>query len=159
MRRSQQLKFILGVAFLALLFYAGVQLFSENDETRVRRSINLATLALEKQDTAGYSRYISESYLDDYGNNKGALLDVIAAVFKEYKPYKADVKKLIIRVEGSSAEADIGFKCYFKRVGDKQLYYDTGKIKATFHKVGRLWKVIKLEYQGVQDVLFLPAVA
>jgi len=159
MESRKQLRLILSVIILALLFYVAVQVFSENDEARIRRVVNLCILAVEKEDTPGYSRFISQSYQDSYGNTKAGLLVILADNFKEYKPFKVDVKQLSIKTEESKGQAGIAFKCYFKRMGDKQIYYDAGKAKIYFQKEEKSWKVTNIEYKGSSEMLFLPTVA
>ncbi|MDD5019432.1 MAG: hypothetical protein PHH75_04880 [Candidatus Omnitrophica bacterium] len=153
--------FILGIAVLAVLFYVAVSIFTENDEARVRRAVYTGVAGLEHNDPRLYGRIISSSYMDDDGNDKAAVLKKAGDLFKEYKPFRVEIKAMKIEVEGLEATSTIGYRCLFKRdEPDKKIYYDAGKVTAFWRKESAGdWKIVKIEYMGSHEILFLPVVA
>lgn len=160
MESKKQFAIILGAVFCAIVLYAMIRIFSEDDESRVRKTIYAGVLAVERQDILKCGLLLSDDYQDSYGHNKAMVLKFVSEIFKEYKSFKIHIKQLKIEIKESSAEADIAFKCYFKKWGDeKRMYYDTGKLKVHFDKEGRRWKVKKIEYTGANELLFIQSVA
>jgi hypothetical protein len=152
-------RFIFGIVLSAVVIYTLVSVLRENDETKIRRAIYAGIVGIEKNDAARYGRVLSSSYRDDDGRDKAAVLKITADAFREYKPFKVEIKALRIDAEGLGATSQIGFRCLFKREGDTRLYYDAGKIVASWRKEEADWKIVKIEYIGSHEILFLPAVA
>jgi hypothetical protein len=153
-------RFIFGVAFLAVISYALVSFLQENDEAKIRRAVYAAVLGVERNEPARYGRVLSASYRDAYGHDKASVLKIVADAFKDYKPFKVEVKALKIEVQGPEATAQIAYRCLFKKnAGGDQVYYDAGKLIVSWRKETSGWKIVKIEYTGSQEMLFLPVVA
>jgi|GEM_PF-874723 hypothetical protein len=153
-------RFIFGVAFLGVVSYALVSFLQENDEAKIRRAVYAAVLGVERNESARYGRVLSASYRDEYGNDKASILKIVAEAFKDYKPFKVEIKALKTEVQDSAATTQIAYRCLFKKnaAGD-QIYYDAGKLVASWRKETSGWKIVKIEYTGSQEMLFLPVVA
>ncbi|MDD5137874.1 MAG: hypothetical protein PHF12_05350 [Candidatus Omnitrophica bacterium] len=153
-------RFIFGVALLAVASYALVTFLQENDEARIRRAVYAAVLGVERNEPARYGRVLSPLYKDEYGNDKAAVLKIVADAFRDYKPFKVEIKALKIETEGAGATTQIAYRCLFKKSdGGEQIYYDAGKVIASWRRETSGWKIIKIEYTGSQEMLFLPVVA
>ncbi|QAT16508.1 hypothetical protein BU251_01575 [Candidatus Velamenicoccus archaeovorus] len=153
-------RFIFGVAFLAVIGYALVSFLQENDEAKIRRTVYAAVLGVERNEPARYGRVLSASYKDEYGNDKASVLKIAADAFKDYKPFKVEIKALKTEVQGPEATTQIAYRCLFKKSGGSgQIYYDAGKLIASWRKETSGWKIVKIEYTGSQEMLFLPVVA
>lgn len=159
MESKKQLFLIFGVAFCAFLVFVSIRIFSENDESRIRKTVYAGILAVEKKDIPRCAHLVSETYKDDYGNDKEHLLKIARDIFKAYEEFRIMIKRLKIEVKGSEGSANIGFTCYFKKPGDKNIYYDSGELKVYFHQENEAWKVSQLEYKGSNELLFLQSVA
>ncbi len=158
-KHGRQIVLILIVCALAVIVYLVVRGLSQDEESRIRKVVYNAVVCVEKEDIGRCSRLISERYEDKAGNTRFIFLKILSQVFDEYESFKIDIKKLDVTVEGSSASADIGFVCYFKQAGKKQLYYDKGKLDVKFEKEGGAWKVTRAEYSGSGEILYLQGVA
>jgi len=156
---KKQLAFIFIVILGALLLYTGARALSENDQTRIRKVIYEAALAVETQNTARYGWFISEAYHDSYGYDKAKLLKYVLKLFGDYKPFKIDFKQFKIEAEKGRATAEIGLKAYFKKAGDKETYYDAGEFKIHFLLENKNWKVTQMEFRDAQELFFYPNVA
>jgi len=153
-------RFIFGVALLAVIGYALVSFLQENDEARVRRAVYAAVLGVERNDPARYGRVLSASYEDEYGNDKASVLKIAADAFRDYRPFKVEIKALKIEIESGEATTQVAYRCLFKKSdGGDQIYYDAGKVIASWRKEASGWKIVKIEYTGSQEMLFLPVVA
>jgi len=153
-------RFIFGVVLLAVVSYALVTFLQENDETRIRRAVYAAVLGVERNEPARYGRVLSPLYKDEYGNDKAAVLKTVADAFKDYKPFKVEIKALKIETEGEGATTQIAYRCLFRKSGGaEQIYYDAGKLIACWRKETSGWKIVKIEYTGSQEMLLLPVVA
>lgn len=159
MESKKQLSVILCVALGAILAYALIRSFSENDESRVRRVVYAGLVAFEKADIEKCAPLISGAYEDSFGNNKISVLKFFAKIFKDFKDFKVVVKKLKVKARGAEAGGEAWFTCYFKKIGDEKLYYDSGKIVFGFEKERKSWVVKKIEYIGSNELLFLQSVA
>jgi hypothetical protein len=159
MDSRKQLMVIFGVAIGALVTYAALRAFLENDEARIRRIIYAAALAVERQDTARYGSFVSEGYQDAYGHDKAKLLREAVWLFQEYRPVKIDFKRVRIHVENKEATTEIDLKIYFRRGNDTHTYYDAGEFKVLFHRENKQWKVREIEFQDVRELFFIPNVA
>ncbi len=160
MESRKQLGIILGVVFFAIALYVMVRVLGEDDESRVRKVVYAGVLAIERHDLLMCGRLISDAYEDSYGYNKAAILQFISSIFKGQEFIKVEIKQLKIEVKEAGAEADIGFKSYFKKRGvDEKIYYDTGKLKVYFQKEDRRWKVREIKYTGSHELLFIQGVA
>jgi hypothetical protein len=159
MGSKRQLFVILCVVLGAIFAYALIRAFGENDESRVRRAVYAGIVAFEKTDIVKCSPLISDAYEDTFGNNKTAVLRFLSEIFKDFKDFKVVVKKLKVRVKGAEAGGDVWFICYFKKISDEKLYYDSGKIEFGFVKEHKSWRVKIIEYSGSNELLFLQSVA
>ena len=159
MDQKKQLLIIFAVGLGALVMYVMIRGFSENDETRIRKIIYAAGFAVETQDSARYSSFVSEAYHDKLGRDKATLLREVMALFKDYKPFKVDFKQFRIHVEKDDATTEIGLKAYFRKDSDSHLYYDAGEFKVYFHREAKLWKVREVEFQDIKELFFIPNVA
>lgn len=147
------------VALCAASSYITLRFLQENDESRVRRVVNMAASAIEKEDVLVLASLVSEDYTDKDGNNKADVLAVVGAFLREFSDVKIEIKQLIIEFREGSAECEIAFRCFVKKKGDPQLYGDSGKLKVVFRKADSRWKVLGLEYRGVDELLFLQSAA
>jgi len=152
-------RFIFSVALSAVLIFALVNAFSVNDEKRIKRALYAAILGIEKNDASRYSRVLSLRYKDDSGLGKAEVLALAEKAFRDFKPFKMELKRLIIKPQGDSAESEIAFRCLFRKEGDEKIYYDAGKVMASWRREEGGWKIVKMQYTGSTDMLFLPAVA
>lgn len=159
MESKKQLFVILCVALGAIFTYALIRAFSEDDESRVRRAAYAGIVAFEKTDIRKCAPLISDTYEDTFGNNKAEVLRFLFEIFKDFKDFRIVVKKLKVKVKGTEAGGDVWFTCYFKKIGDEKLYYDSGKIEFDFVKELKDWRVKKIEYSGSNELLFLQSVA
>lgn len=159
MESKKQFLVILCVALVAIFAYALIRTFSENDESRVRRAVYTGIVAFEKTDARKCAQLISDAYEDTFGNNKAEFLRFLSEIFKDFKDFRIVVKKLKVKVKGTEAGGDVWFTCYFKKIGDEKLYYDSGKIEFDFVKELKDWRVKKIEYSGSNELLFLQSVA
>lgn len=159
MRAANQKVFVFGVALIAVIFYFVVRVASENEESRLRKTVYTAAVAVESRDTQRCSKFISDNYKDRYGNNKQTLLDQLSVIFKDYKSIKVDIKKINIEIDASKADVGIGFKSYFNPINEDKIYYDAAKLNVKFIKEDRHWKAIDIEYIGSNEILYLQAVA
>lgn len=150
---------VLAVIFGALALYAAVRILSENDEGRVRKVIRTATLGVENEDIARCSSFFSDSYFDAEGHDKAAALKILSDIFRSFRDLKVEIKQLKIKAREGGADAEIGFKCYMKKMGSEQIYYDAGKLRIIFKKEDDRWKARSVEYTGSDQMLFLNAVA
>jgi hypothetical protein len=148
------------VAVFAFVVYGLVSVVSGNDVTSVRRTINAAILGVELNDPARYGAILAEDYTDNQGFTRATLLSRLAGFFKDWHPYKVDVKRLKISVKDQNeATANIGFKAYFHKKGDEVAYYEAGKAVLSLRKTGAGWRVYRVEYTGTDDLLFIQSVA
>ncbi len=159
MGSKKQLLVILCVALGAIFTYALIRAFSENDESRVRRAVYAGIAAFEKTDIRKCAPLISDAYEDTFGNNKAEVLRFLSEILKDFKDFRIVVKKLKVKAGGTEAGGDVWFTCYFRKIGDEKLYYDSGKIEFDFVKELKDWKVKKIEYSGSSELLFLQSVA
>lgn len=159
MSPKRQLSVILCVALGAIFAYALIRVFSENDEARVRRAVYAGIVVFEKTDIAKCAPLISDAYEDTFNNDKAAVLRFLSEIFKDFKDFRVVVKKLKVKVKGAEAEGQVWFICYFGKIGDEKLYYDSGKIEFGFAKELKDWRVKKIEYSGSGELLFLQSVA
>jgi len=160
MRTVHPLVFIFLVALSAFLFYVGVLALRDNDEARIRRSINAAILGVETHRASMYEDLLSDDYSDEEGLTKSALLARYADFTKDYRPFRVDVKKMLIEVDKDGAAATMVFTCYFHSTQDQKVYYEAGKAVLNLKKTApKTWKVHKLQYISSDDLMFLPAVA
>ncbi len=162
MDRKRQLLFILGVAVAAVGIYTAVRFFSQTEESRIQRAIYAAVAGVEQDDPQRYGRILSLSFRDDVGRNKLVLLRIVEEIFREFRPLRVEIKQLTITLgeeEKDTAEAVIGFKCYFKHAGDGKLYYEAGRFEADFQKEGRAWRIRSLRYIDADEIMFIQAVA
>ena len=143
---------ILAIIFCAVALYLTIRISTEGDEARIRRTIYAGVLAAEKGDALRCISFVSNSYADSYGNDKASLLKVIMRVFRDFKNFKIDIKKIKIEIKEAGAKAEISFKCYFKKPGQDQIYYDTGRLKVSFQKEEGRWRVSSTEYQGAKEL-------
>jgi hypothetical protein len=156
-RRQRLLVFIF--VLVAVTLYWSVRSFLENEESRVRKAVYAGALAVEREDLRRCAALISDSYADPSGNDKPMLLRAASSIFREYRKFRVEIKSLDIRLDDGQAQADIGVQCYFKKPDDERVYYDTGKLSVDFRKEGNRWCVASLAYEGMDELLFLPAVA
>lgn len=152
-------RFIFAVIASAILVFWLVNHFSENDQTRIRRVLYAAIYGIEKADAARYSRILSDHYQDDQGNTKRDLLSLAARTFRDFKPFKVEIKRLEIKPDGQKAESEIAYRCLLRKSGEDKIYYDAAKIEAFWEKETSGWKIVRIEYTNSQDMLFLPSVA
>lgn len=150
---------IFSVALLALIVYFAVRISSEDEESRLRKTIYTAAVAVESRDVGRCSRFVAPEYADNYGNNKFMLLSLISGIFKDYEDIKVDIRKINIEIDGVKADAGIGFKCYFKPFNEDKIYYDAAKLNIKFKKENKLWKAVEIEYIGSNEILYIQAVA
>lgn len=143
----------------AVMIYWVVRIMTGDETSRIRRIVYSIVVAVEKSDVSGCASFIAPDYEDRYGNDKKKILEVISNVFEDFRNFQPDIKKLDIEIKGSKARADIGFMVCFKVKDEKQLYYDSGKIAASFKKEDGLWKIVRIEYAGSNELLFINAVA
>ena len=158
-REGKQGLFILSVVVVAIIVYAGLRVLGENEESRIRKVINTAVLAVEKNDTLRCASLVSGAYEDKYGNSKLTLLRIVQEIFNEYKDFKVVIKQMNIEIKDNASSADVAFTSYFKQAGESQIYYDSGKIKVGLIKEDGRWRIHNLEYLGSQEMLFLQSVA
>jgi len=159
MGTKRQLSVILCVVLGAIFAYALIRVSLENDESRVRRAVYAGIVALENTDIVKCAPLISDAYEDTFGNNKAEVLRFISEIFKDFKDFRVVVKKLKVKVKGTEAGGDVWFTCYFKKISDEKLYYDSGKIEFGFANEHKSWRVKKIEYSGSNELLFLQSVA
>ena len=159
MDQKKQLLIIFAVGLGALVMYVMIRGFSENDETRIRKIIYAAGFAVETQNFTRYSSFVSEAYHDELGRDKAKLLQEVAALFKDYKPFKVDFKQFRIHVQKDDATTEIGLKVFFRKDNDSHLYYDAGEFKVHFYREAKLWKVREVEFQDIKELFFIPNVA
>lgn len=151
--------FIFLIVLLSFFVYFIVNFFKTDEKTMVKRALYAAVLGIEKNDPARYGRVLSQDYMDDSGLRKDDILRYAAGAFRDYKPFKVELKRLEITAKEGETKSDIAFKCLFKKEDDDRIYYDAGKITAWWRKEKSGWKIFKMEYTSAQDMLFLPAVA
>jgi len=156
MESKKQRLLLLAVFFCAVVLYLAIRFFTENDEARVRRTIYATVLAVEKEDLLKCMSFVSSAYTDSTGHDKTTLARMTAQIFKEFRDFKVDIKKIKIEVQESAADSEISFRLYFKTLDRDQIYYDTGRLKLYFRKEedGR-WRVHSLEYQGAKELEML----
>jgi len=161
MESKKQGLIILAILFCAVALYLAIRVSTEGDEGRIRRVIYAGVLAVEKGDALRCISFVSTSYADPYGNDKASLFKVIMQVFRDFKSFKIDIKKIRIETEEAGGQAEISFKCYFKKPGQDQFYYDTGRLKVSLRKEEGRWRVNSMEYQGAKELesLFSQGVA
>ena len=159
MSQKRQLVVILGVTLGAILAYTLIRVFSENDESRVRRAVYAGIVLIEKKDIQKCAPLISDGYEDTFGNDKASVLRFLSGIFKDFKDFKVIVKKLKVKANGAEAAGKVWFICYFRQIGDEKLYYDPGKIEFEFVKELKDWRVKKIGYSGSNELLFLQSVA
>jgi len=160
MSMRHPLAYIASVVIFSFAVYGAVAVFSGSEETKVRRTINAAILGVELNDPARYGAILAEDYADDQGLTKATLLTELADVFKDYKPFKVNIKRLKIKVSGQDeATANIGFKVYLRKVSDQVVYYEAGKIILFMKKTSAGWRVYRSEYTSSDDLLFIQNVA
>lgn len=152
-------RFIFCIVTGALVVFLLVNHFSQNDQTRIRRAVYAAVYGIEKADAARYGDILSSRYQDDSGYDKAKILSIAANAFKDFKPFKVEIKRLMIKPEGSQAETEIAYRCLFKKPGEDKIYYDAAKITASWDREQGGWKIVKMKYTNSQDMLFLPSVA
>lgn len=154
------LVFIFLIVFLALVVYGAVSLATDNDEKRVRRDINAAILGLELNDPVRYGAILAADYADDEGFTRETLLKRLGKIFGTFRPTKVDVKRLKIRIDApGQAQADIGFKIYFRKEGDQVFYQDSGKVVLSLKKAKAAWQVYHILYTSSDDLWFIQSVA
>ena len=153
-------RYIVVLIALAVLSYALVRVFLEDDGMKIQRAVYAAVVGVEKNDPSRYGRILSDSYRDDDGRDKAGILSIVARTFRDYKPFRVEIKGLKVDTEGVQAETLISYRCYFKKDGaGEKVYYDAGKINAFWQKESSGWKIVRIEYTSSSEILFLPAVA
>ena len=147
------------VTLAAAVLYLCVRLLSVDDESRVRKVVYSGVVGFEREDILRCASIISDNYSDQYGNSRAVFIGIIKDIFSDYSDIRVEIKQLQIKAEENDSVADVGFVCYFKKTGQKQIYYDKGKLKIIFKKDDGRWKIYRVDYSGSKDILFIQSVA
>jgi len=158
-RNGKSGRIVFFVALAAAVLYLCVRLFSVDDESRIRKVVYSGVVGFEREDIFRCASIISDNYSDQYGNSKASFIGIIKDLFSDYSDLRVEIKQLQINVEKEGSGADVGFVCYFKKTGEKQIYYDKGKLKIIFRKEAGHWKIFSVDYSGSKDILFIQSVA
>lgn len=161
MESKKQGLIILVFIVCAVFVYLFIRFVTEDEEARVRRVVYAGVLAVEKEDVLKCMSLVSSAYEDPNGNDKTYLMRIVTQIFKEFREFKVDIKKVKIEIGESGADSEVSFKCYFKKPGQDQIYFDTGRLKLHFQKEEDRWLVRSMEYLGAKELesLFLQGVA
>ena len=150
---------VMGVALAAVVLYGVVRSCLENDETRIRKVVYQAAFAVERKDLLKCASLVSDAYDDRYGNNKPALIQFVGRIFQEFEGFRVEIKTLKTDIKAEQASASIGYKAYFKKRTQDQLYYDAGILEVNFQKEEGRWRARRIEYKGMNELLFIQSVA
>ena len=78
-----------------------------SDEDLIREMIDEAAGAAVEKDIKGVIENVSDSYKDEYGNDRDALKGLLFVYFRQYERINVYVRDAEISVEGNRAEANV----------------------------------------------------
>lgn len=125
-----------------------------SDEDLIREMINSAARAAGEKDIKGVTEHVSESYKDEYGNDKDSLKGLLFVYFRQYERINVYVRDAEISVEGDRAEADV--KVVFTGgeslddIGDMVPSSGGGYLlELKLQKEGGDWKVVRSRWTDI----------
>lgn len=156
-RSRKQLILIIVVMVTAFVVYGVVRFFLENNEgARLRGLIRRGAASFEREDLRACLGILSENYSDSSGFDKARLEKYLRSMFAQFNQIRVVIKRLNIEMaDDGRASADVGFTAYFKVEKKEKLYYETAKFHIEFIRQSAGWRVVSIEYTGVQDALYL----
>ncbi|MBN1882251.1 MAG: nuclear transport factor 2 family protein [Deltaproteobacteria bacterium] len=80
---------------------------SLSDEDLIRGIIESAARAAVEKDIKGVTEHVSDSYKDEYGNDRDALKGLLFVYFRQYDRINVYIRDTEITVEGDRAEAAV----------------------------------------------------
>ena len=78
-----------------------------SDEDLIREMIDDAARAAVEKDIKGITEHVSDSYKDEYGNDRDALKGLLFVYFRQYERINVYVRDTEVAVEGDRAEASV----------------------------------------------------
>ncbi len=125
------------LAALAAASYLMTHKPSLTDEERIREVLREAEEAVEAKNVRGCLQHVSESYHDEYGNDKHELYRKAIAGFRNVEPFNLTVTVMQIRVEGDRAyvSLEVDFSAGERAVRGVAM-------DVVFAREGRRWRAI-----------------
>jgi len=125
-----------------------------SDEDLIREMIDDAVRAAVEKDIKGITEHVSDSYKDEYGNDRDALKGLLFVYFRQYDRINVHVRDTEIGVEGDRAEATV--KVIFtggeslEDIGDMVPSSGGGYLlEMKLQKEGGDWKVVRSRWTDI----------
>jgi len=126
-----------------------ILIFYPTEEGRIRKVINRAERAIEKEDIDGLMETVSYNYADNYGNNYLLLRKRMEAVFRRLDDIEIEKVFGDISVKGADAEVMMRVSA-LATMGDERGYVYGGAegdepVKVYLERTSHQWKIVKVE--------------
>jgi hypothetical protein len=125
-----------------------------SDEDLIREMIDDAAHAAVEKDIKGITEHVSDSYKDEYGNDRDSLKGLLFVYFRQYERINVYVRDAEISVEGDRAEANV--KVVFtggeslEDIGDMVPNSGGGYLlELKLQKEGGDWKVVRSRWTDI----------
>jgi len=159
---KQKLIYIFAAILVIFFAFNLIARFTEDEEAKVKRFMNKARSAFEKEDLIYLATIISRDYTDEYNNSRERILFVARSIFRDYEKLSIGIKAINVELNDSGAIVEIEALILAKP--DQKIMpeqntpeYDIIKLKVHLIKKDSGWEIIRVDFIERPQYMFFHA--
>jgi len=144
-RMKRWLLLILGAWALFGLTWWVVERLLVTEEKRIIKQIDLMRRCIETGRLLTLQDCVAPDYRDDEWNfDRRSLIGAIATLRREYSNLNLRIERVVVRVKGDTAEADVRGSATGTRPGELHREIERGDFLFGFQRLDKVWKLSRI---------------